>query len=255
MKDGIERMDEVPEQAVNTSRRQWTVIFVLAAIAVAAFFGLCLVFARDGADFIARRDNSVGDMLMREGKRQEASSMFAEALETYERALKATFNGPENRTYTLEHAGMILWKEGRYEEAVAYFLQARNGPGATSAPYEGLVDSLIVLKRLDEAQSFLDAWESRPDAAADQGKICYASGELAEARGDMNQALEIYRKCAEKPDGALSLGRLGELMAKQGDREAALSQLERYFLLGAPGRNNDALRTLYYQLTNETPVQ
>ena len=181
--------------------------------------------------------------------------MFAEALETYERALKAKFNGPENRTYTLEHAGMILWKEGRYEEAVVYFLQARNGPGATSAPYEGLVDSLIVLKRLDEAQSFLEAWESRPDAAADRGKLCYATGKLAEARGDMNRAVEIYQKCAEQPDGALSSARLGELMAEQGNREAALSHLERYFLLGAPGRNNDALRTLYYQLANETPAQ
>ena len=71
-----------------------------------------------------------------------------------------------------------------------YFLQAQNGPGATSAPYEGLVDSLILLKRLDEAQSFLDAWKARTDAAADQGKICYLSGRLAEARGDLNQALE-----------------------------------------------------------------
>ena len=181
--------------------------------------------------------------------------MFGEALETYERALKARFNGPENRIYTLEHAGTILWKEGRYDEAVEYFLQAQNGPGATSAPYEGLVDSLILLKRLDEAQSFLDAWKARTDAAADQGKICYLSGRLAEARGDLNQALEVYLKCAEQPDGALASGRLGELAAEQGDRQAALSHLERYFLLGAPGRNNDALRTLYYRLTNETPVQ
>lgn len=255
MNDAIEQTDVITENTVTAGRRQWTMIVVLAAIAVAAFFGLCLVFARGGADFIARRDNSVGDMLMREGKRQEASSMFVEALETYERALKARFNGPENRTYTLEHAGMILWKEGRYEEAVEYFLQAQGGPGATSAPYEGLVDSLLVLKRLDEAQSFLDAWKARTDAAADQGKICYASGKLAEARGDMNQALELYRQCAEQSDGALASGRLGELLAEQGDREAALSHLERYFLLGAPGRNNDALRALYYRLTNETPAQ
>lgn len=255
MNEPLDQAAGTPGEAATPRRRQWMVIAALTAAATVMFLALCMVFARNGQDFITRRDDSVGDMLMREGKRQEGSSAFSQALATYERALKARFNGPENRTYTLEHAGLLLWKEGRYEEAAEHFTRGLNGPGATSAPYEGLVDSLIHLKRLDEAQGRLDEWKARPDAAAEQAKICYAAGRLAESRNEIQQAREIYAQCVEQHQGALSAGRLGELLAESGDRDKAASYLEQYFLLGAPGRNNDALRALYYRLLDETPGQ
>lgn len=255
-------MNVVNEQPVNKTdnpardaSRQWVLVMALAVAVTGALVFMFLGFARYGEDFIRRRDDSVGDMLMREGKRQEASYEYALALATYERALKARFNGPENRTYTLERAGLLLWKEGRFEEAVERLTRALEGPGATVAPYEGLVDSLLHLKRLDEAGNFIDRWKEAAKTPGEEGKACHAEARLAEARGDVTGAMEIYVRCVERYASAMSAGRLGELLAEKGEREKAVSYLERYFLLGAPEGENAGLQDLYARLLEEAAAK
>lgn len=244
-----------PENPANDASRQWVLVMALAVLVTGALVFMFLGFARYGEDFIRRRDDSVGDMLMREGKRQEASYEYALALATYERALKARFNGPENRTYTLERAGVLLWKEGRFEEGADHLTRALAGPGATVAPYEGLVDSLLRLNRLDEAQDFIGRWLEAATTVEEEGKACHAEARLAEVRGDVNGAMEIYERCVERYAVALSAGRLGELLAEKGEREKAVSYLERYFLLGAPEGENAALQDLYARILEETAAK
>lgn len=243
------------ENPVNDKWRQWAAILIFAAVVTGALVCMFLGYARYGEDFVRRRDDSVGDMLMREGKRQETSYRYDLALDTYERALKARFNGPENHTYTLEHAGLLLWKAGRFEEAADHLTKALKGPGATTASYEGLVDSLLKLNRLDEAGVSIDLWTSAAKTAEEAGKACHAMARLSEARGDVKGAMEVYARCVERYGSVLSAGRLGELLAEQGDREKAVSYLERYFLLGAPGEENTALRELYERLLRETAAK
>ncbi len=235
-------------------RRQWAIIL---ALSVAATLGLVLIivgYAKYGESFVRRRDDSFGDMLMREGKRLEEALRDDEALVVYERALKARFNGAANRTYTLERAGALLWRQGRYEEAAGCFTRALEGPKSSMMPYEGLVDSLIHLDRLDEARQRLAAWNEALPASGDAGesaKIGYASGQLKEAEGDVKGAMDLYAQCVAQHDSALSAARLGVLFQESGEPDKALSYLDKYFLLGAPGPDNAALQSLYSRLARE----
>jgi len=253
-------MLEHPESAESTTagRKQGVIIAALSIAVVFILFIMIAAYARYGEEFVRRRDDSVGDMLMREGKRIEAGGVEARALETYERALKARFNGPENRTFTLERAGELHWRSGNVEKAAAYLSRALEGPGASLTPYEGLVDSLIRLNRLDEARQRLADWERVLEGVDDDGqaaKACYASGRMTEAEGDVEGAMEHYKHCVAQYDCAFSAARLGELYFDKDNQGNALRYLDTYFLLGAPRRDNIALHGLYSELLHRSDGQ
>ena len=240
---------------VDDLRSQWPIIAALAAVVTLLIAGMMAGYARFGEDFVRRRDDSVGDMLMREAKRIEAGGMAERALETYERALKARFNGAANRTFTLERAGELQWRANNFEKAVDYLGRALEGPGASPAPYEGLVDSLIRLGRLDEARQRLSAWRQSLDTGTgDAAGLCHALGKLAEAEGNTAKAIILYDGCVSQYACALSAARLGMLYFEGGHRDKALEYLEKYFRLGAPGPDNAALHRLYAGLVAE-PAQ
>lgn len=233
-------------------------LIVLSLLSFILFSTVIIAFARYGEDFIRRRDYSVGEVLMREGKRLEESSVPDKAQTTYERALLARFNDPKNRTFTLERLGRIYWGKEHYNAAVEKLLLASTGQNASIALYEGLVDSLIRLGRLDEAQQHIEAWtkrmnDSQENTSEQQKLVLRYTAFLSEKRGDMDTAIAEYEKCFKEYSDAESAARLAELLAERGDATSALRYLDHYFLLGAPRKDNKTLRKLYSSLALANP--
>lgn len=242
-------------EAAKDAPNQRRVIAALSIAVTLLIIAMMAGYTRFGAEFLRRRDDSIGDMLMREGKRIEAGGLHPLALETYERALNARFNGASNRTFTLERAGELQWQAENFEKAAGYLSRALEGPGASPAPYEALVDSLIHLGRLDEARQRLSDWkETLASGDGDPAAYGHALGMLAEAEGDTAKAVIAYEGCASQYSHALSAARLGILYSESGQRDKALEYLEQYFRLGAPGKDNETLHSLYADLARESAL-
>lgn len=249
----VEQDDKAPNAPV-LDRTVWQITIALAVAVTLVFSAFVFFFARYGEEFVRRRDHTVGEVLMREGMRLEESGMDALALETYERALNARFHGLHHRTFTLQQAGLLLWRAGRHEEAANHLERSLEGPGSTTKPYEGLLDALIHLGKLEEAQRYLADWNEKISMLVqgdEHEKACYAAGLLAEAQGLSKEALDLYEQCVNNHASASSAGRLGQLYADQGENRKAIFYLERYFQLGAPGENMMTLLDVYSWLLRD----
>jgi tetratricopeptide (TPR) repeat protein len=214
-------------------------------------FGLALLmlfsFSRTGEAFLTIRDDSVGEVLMRRGDRINRAGYEEEALAYYEKALRARFAGPQNRTHSLEAAGLILWKKGDYQKAREYLEASLKGIDATTAPYEALIDIHLKENETAEARELLDAWQQATHDSGDASehwKLLLASGRLALAEGREEEGRAIFQKGKEESDLPAFAAQLAQLYARAGEHEKALSCLEAYFLQGGDDQGA-AMRDLY----------
>jgi tetratricopeptide (TPR) repeat protein len=107
---------------------------------------------------------------MREGLRCEAAGALAEAKERYSLALQGRFEGPQNRTDTLKHLGLLYLDEGKLDEAAKNLGEAADSPYAPITVYGPLCDVLLKLERYDETEKTVAVWrkvlEKYPNADA-----------------------------------------------------------------------------------------
>lgn len=234
--------------------RTFAVVFTVAALA--STVALLFFFSGRGEEFLTIRDDSVGEVLMRRGDRLNKADYKTEALAYYEKALKARFAGPQNRTHTFEAAGLILWHFGETEKALEYLEASLAGMEATTAPYEALVDIHLEAGRVDEAAAVWEEWqreEVNPDFPKEGEKRLLASAKIAAARGKEEEARKLLQAGVEEGGGATFYAHLAQSYARAGEHEKALSCLEAYFLQGGDGQG-EAMRHLYRTLRSaETP--
>ncbi|NLO32585.1 MAG: tetratricopeptide repeat protein, partial [Candidatus Hydrogenedentes bacterium] len=195
--------DTTTRSAENQNRNgkgQWGGIAALTMLATFAFLTLIACYAWYGTDFLQRRDDAVGETLMREGKRREASFEYALALDFYQRALKARFNGPEHRTFTMERTGILLWQAGQAEDAAAILSEALTRDHVTTAPYSTLFEVLLHLNRTEEAAQLLETWKAVADTETDRAEQCHGAARLAEAQQHTKDAIKGYEHCVAAYD-------------------------------------------------------
>ncbi|MCR4412623.1 MAG: tetratricopeptide repeat protein, partial [Thermoguttaceae bacterium] len=85
----------------------------------------------------------------------------------------------------------MLEEQGRFEEALAHYVELANRSLGTSAPAEGLARVLYDLGRFRDARRVLDPLVSRPEplpaAAVQMASVEAALGHYAEALGWFNR--------------------------------------------------------------------
>ncbi|NLN92238.1 MAG: hypothetical protein GX130_02880 [Candidatus Hydrogenedens sp.] len=223
---------------------------VLTFMALVAALALLLLFSRTGETFLTIRDDSVGEVLMRRGDRLNKTAYKKEALACYEKALKARFAGAQNRTHSLEAAGLILWHFGEEKKAREYLEASLAGPEATTAPYEALVDIHLKAGRVEAAGKVLEQWlqtEADPDGPSEEMKILLASAKIAQAQGREEEARTLFKAGAEEGKDPAFSACLAQNYARAGEHEKALSSLEVYFLQGGDEQMR-SMRQLYRTL-------
>lgn len=246
-----EKADAAPVSDAKQMRVPITLFFftgVLCIISMIGILGMLLYFSESGEAFLSARDDSVGEVLMKRGDRLVRAGSDKEALAYYEKALAARFAGAQNKTHTLEAAGLILWKQEHFDRAKDYLSRSLQGYQPTEAPYEALIDILLKEGRAQEAASLLEHWQSVRDGAADPGqsdKVLLASGKVAAALGKEEEALRLFQEGDEQGGDPEFSACLALYYAKAGDREKTISCLKHYFLRGGEG---EKFRALYNAL-------
>jgi Flp pilus assembly protein TadD len=149
----------------------------------------------------------------RQRRRGDWSEVFArleEALRAFQpavRAVEAHRAAAPEKPDEFHHLGSVLYRRGKFDEAVTHFEKAAELSPERSDYHNSLGATLAKLKRLPEAERcFRAVLQLKPDsmpALANLGLCCYEQGKTAEAEqiyGDMArrapQSVEIKQKLA-----------------------------------------------------------
>ncbi len=201
-------------------------------------------YKRAGGGASSPRD--LGTTLQALGRTLEADKRYEDALGAYREALEVwqSLPDPDPRAVaTIVHDLADVQRSlGNPEDAIALYresLQLQREAGADSHSFGA---TLLWLGRaqasVDEFEGALDAFRewlealrawSQPDPQA-EGVVLHDIGDVLQAEGKLDQAIEIYREAAERKgrgdkrrDQAITLHVLGRVLARVGDYGEALA--------------------------------
>jgi tetratricopeptide (TPR) repeat protein len=189
-------------------------------------------------------------------------SFWRDSETLFRRALAVT----RGNHVALNNLGLAMTKEGRRDEAKAFYRQIiAKAPNYASARVN-LAVLLIEDGELEEAREHLERTVARypdsPEAHYNLGAIALREGDLAGARREFEAALD------DRPDDPRSLNNLGSLALRAGDRERAGELFARAIaadprypealnnlgtLRGEAGRD-DAARELFLRALRQDPA-
>jgi predicted Zn-dependent protease len=157
---------------------------------------------------IVRGYTEAARLLRQRGDQHAADAMIGEG------AARA----PDNRALQYDHAALAE-RDGDWAEAARRWERARKRFESDPIPYGREAAALRALEQLDQAEERLLAASQRfPDAV----NIQQASAELAEARGDLTQAVHRWRAVvAAEPEVWWTRTSLARVLARGGDRAGA----------------------------------
>ncbi len=218
-----------------------------ASIALALFYGGAFLYTKNSGPLLKRTGRSVGSVMMKEAQRLELGGDAPGAETAYRAALAAGFTGPEDRTFTEKHLGILLLASGRMEEAASHLQTAVSlRPGTELLAFAPLCEALLALGRHAELERTAEAWKSahRVDAIA-KAHACALQGKSALAQGNDTLALQRFKEGAELSPGSEASGELGLFYFKHKQYDEARPQLEAYLLHGA---TNNTIQAAYEAL-------
>jgi tetratricopeptide (TPR) repeat protein len=176
----------------------------------------------------ALRTMSESDKLFVQGNKLLAENKPAEAVASYEEAIKLN----QNQWAYYFNLGLAYKKLQKSDEARAAFAKALEfNPGSYSGGKE-LAESLAKAGNYEEAKSlYLKAVE----ISADDPDVFYNLGLCQASTGEAEAAIDSFTKCiALKPDYADAYYQLGTLYVGQNKVSEAVANLEKFLTL-APG--------------------
>lgn len=124
-----------------------------------------------------------------------------------------------------ELLGELRSRDEQWVASLTAYDRATNLEGATERAWLGKGRALRMLGRLDAAQEALGRART---LAPDDATVTAEAGTLAEARGNLQQAIDLYGEAARAADGqqrADLQARLAAVHERRGDREAAAEAL------------------------------
>lgn len=127
---------------------------------------------------------------------------------------------------SLNNAGDILLKQGRFEEAEDYYKRSIRENDKNAKPYNDLGVVYIGMNRLGKAQEYIekamDLDPYNPRAHSNMGLIYFKNGEFAKASDEFNKALELNPGLSEARNnlGVTYIKMRNEKMAIEEFREA-----------------------------------
>lgn len=160
---------------------------------------------------------NLGVAFYKTGMHDEAMREFRRVLELRPNDLSARF-----------HVGLVLMRQGKWEEAVQSYTAATTGGTAAAPVYHNLAYALERLGRYDEAAAALD--EAAQRGRADDPRLLTSRGVLALRRGDIaaaDEALTGARAAwGQRTPPAAWFHYAGLVAALHGDLERALRVLD-----------------------------
>ena len=223
---------------VNTDSLAWACV----ALSALCFLGVLVsigLYAYRGEVLLARMEVSVGEVLMNTGKRLEEGGFSGEAVAQYRVALRARYQGEQNRIQTLERLGGLLVAGGALEEALPLLREAADSEHARVTVYASLVEALFQSEAFEEAGDVSARWLAM---AAEEGDVLqeaaahFQLGRVAQATQRAEEAfVGHYLQSSRMTPGGDAAWALAQHYASKGRHDEAREQVEAFLLYGATG--------------------
>lgn len=221
------------------TKSPYTLIFVAAAAACAAFTAFVFVYPRLAGPAIARMDRALGLEQFENGQRLQAAGEYANAIQSYQLALEGHFEDPKYRTFTLKALGALLWWRESAEAALPYLEEAYQSPYAPLTLFDPLCDSLLQTGRIEDIPPVCERWFHEAGLVNDteqQARALYYLGKVQQERGDDAGALARFYQGVQLHPGGDNAYELGLAYYNAGDNGQALVYLEQFLESGSGGR-------------------
>lgn len=179
--------------------------------------------------------SQLGTVWLACGEQREAAGALEEALSFYESALAGRFHGPQDRNHAEKRCGVVLYRLGRYDEALVQLKRAQESPYRTLNGYRPWADTLIALDRWEEAAAVVEAWAAA--AVDDDQALAEArqyAGRLAMHAGDFDAAIVAFQVALTLVPDHRCRADLARLHADMGDKATARATLAAFLATAPP---------------------
>ncbi len=217
--------------------------FALSALCLAGVVAAVWVLDSQAHGLLARLDVSVGEVLMNEGVRLEEGGFPQDAIQAYQTALRARFQGPHHRIHMLERLGALLRDQRGLESALAALEEAAASQHATLAVFEPLFDTLFQLGRDEEARACFTRWAAAAESEANtaqRAEAAYRMALLCERAGDAEEALAHHAESNRLLPGGPSAWVLAQHQFETGEYKAAQKNVETFLVYAPSSETEDA---------------
>lgn len=219
----------------------------LSAFTMLLFVAFLWGYRLIGLRLLEPLDDSVGEVLLKEGLRCEEAGLLDLAKARYEAALAGRFAGPQNRATTNAKLGTLWWREGQFEAALPLLEKAVGGVYAKPEYLKPYCDSLIALNRVDEAERALALWDTLLAEAGSpsqrEERMSYA-GRLALLAGRKDDAQALFAAGEALFTGGACSAALARLAEQAGDPVAAKRHATAFVCGGGTGPDAQEMRAL-----------
>jgi tetratricopeptide (TPR) repeat protein len=221
----------------------WTALG-LSTLCLLGLFLSVATYAKRGDVLLRRMDVSVGEVLMKKGIRLEEAGFPGEAAVQYRVALRARYQGEQNRIQTLERLGRLSVEGGAHEMALPYLRKAAASAHARLTVYAPFVEALLEVGANEEARDVAGRWREKAiekEDIVEEALASYQLGFATQAIGaDAEESLGHHGDSVRAVAGGEAAWALAQYFAAEGQTLEALEQVEMFLLYSATGEGRDA---------------
>jgi tetratricopeptide (TPR) repeat protein len=226
----------------------------LSGVGFIVLVSFLVVYGIFGAQFTAGLDGACAEAALDAGRKLEATGNTNQAIQKYRQALGGVITDEKLRHQCGRSIGDLLFRDKRYDEAVAAYQSLSPEAFASAGAYAGYVTALWRLGEKEEATRLGETWLAAALAEENLEQEVWARNILmrsADAQGDAETALEHGAKLiAMNPADEAGLY-CAQILSRQGNLGAALEQAEAFLNATENPALQQSARKLLESLTTE----
>ncbi len=186
-----------------------------------------VIFGRYGDKATRGLDRAVAEKQFASAKKFEALGNSVEAIEYYRQALAGRFRSEEARILCVRSLGELLYREGRFEEAIAVYRELPPGAFASPGAYTAYASSLLEAGDAEEGERVAAEWLAMAEAQRDLKQIVWASvalGRHFEENQRYPEAIDYYKRAVVADSQGVAHLYIAQAYRRQKDWPKAIAQ-------------------------------
>ncbi len=218
--------------------------------------GFVLVYGLYGGVVLAGLDQACARAAFKSGQNLEALGNHEQAIQRFRQAMEGRFSDEKERHMCGLSIGDLLYRQGRYAEAISAYVSLPPAAFSAAGAYTGYANALWKDKRLGDAEQVSQAWLGLAQSEGNQEQRLWANNVL------MRIADETGRSQAVLAYGAAVLGLdagsearivMARALHRQGKTAEALAEIETFIETSTDPKLLEEARALGAQLRADAP--
>jgi len=243
--------EDVCEQELPAVGRM---LWLFAAGAGVIFVVFVWFLGRRGEDFVGNLDKACAEVAFHAGKKYEERGNYDQAIASFRDAFEGEFRDPALRWMCGRSIGDLLYRQGRYADAIDAYDALPAEAFEAAGSYAGYVGALVKEGDVERAEELGLVWLGKARAEQADDQITWALvalGTLYKDKGAYDKALPLLKEAAERdPDSHVPIN-VAQVLAAEGKRDEAVVYLQQVLDNPAASSYHGDARVLLDELDGE----